>query len=155
MIQDFNFSFMNRTNNKTIDLPHLDVTAALIFRENRFLIAQRLKGDKFSNLWEFPGGKKKNGETLEACLVREIVEELNLVIQIDRYLFNITHAYDHIEITLHLFLCSVQNGQPQRVEVQNFEWITFDTLSNYQFTEADQKVIERLSDLKNSESLLF
>ncbi len=146
---------MNRTNNNTIDLPHLDVTAALIFRDNRFLIAQRMEGDKFSNLWEFPGGKKMAGETLEDCLVREIAEELNLVIQIDRYLFKVTHLYDHIAITLHVFLCSVQNGQPQRVEVQNFEWIAFDMLSDYQFTEADQKVIQRLSDLKNSGYLPF
>jgi len=135
------------------DLHHYDVTAGLIFQKNQFLITQRTEDDRFSGLWEFPGGKQKEDETLEQCLIREIFEELNFHIKIEQYLFDVTHIYDHMQITLHIFLCSKKSGQPQCKEVQSFQWIIFDELKNYEFTIADRKVIEQLTSLKNSGKL--
>jgi len=138
---------MTKEYNDAPTVPHCDVTAGLIVRDGRFLIAQRMKHDTFSDLWEFPGGKKKPDETLEQCLVREILEELNVQIHVERFLFSLTHAYNHLHITLYLFLCSITKGQPQTQQVQNIHWITFDELDSYHFTTADQMAIIQLSDL--------
>lgn len=138
------------TQLNTLENPHIEVTAGFILRGKKILITQRMKDDKFSDLWEFPGGKKEEQETLEQCLIREIVEELNFHISPDRYLFSVAHSYDHIKITLHVFLCSIKSGEPGCREVQNFKWVTFDELKHYHFTTADEKVISRLTELKDS-----
>ncbi|MFZ5517374.1 MAG: (deoxy)nucleoside triphosphate pyrophosphohydrolase [Candidatus Zhuqueibacterota bacterium] len=138
---------MKTMHNDVQTVPHYDVAAGLIVRDSRILIAQRMKHDAFGGKWEFPGGKKKLNETLEQCLVREILEELNFHIQVDRFLFSLTHTYNHLHITLHLFLCSIESGQPQPKQVQNFRWIAFEELDRYHFTLADQVAIAQLSDL--------
>ena len=130
----------------TTELPHYHVTAAFIQNENKFLIAQRLAKDEFGGLWEFPGGKQKTDETLEECLIREISEELNGQIVIKRYLFSIDHSYKEIKITLHVFQCQFENSVPQCKEVQNWKWVDFSNVKNFEFTTADEEVIRRLEE---------
>lgn len=134
-------STKKQTNSK---IPHYHVTTGLIRNDDKILIAQRLFNDIFAGLWEFPGGKQKSGETLEQCLVREIDEELDIEIQIDKKVMSVTHKYDHLQITLHVFLCTFHSGTLELKEVQDCKWIEFSELNLYEFTEADQKVIKRL-----------
>ena len=129
-----------------IKLPHYYVAAAFIRNGGNFLITQRLDNDKFAGLWEFPGGKQEKGETLEECLSREIIEELNLQIFIKKHLLNVEHSYKEAKITLHVFDCQVVGGTPENKEVQNWKWVDFSTVKNYQLTAADEVVIEKLRD---------
>ena len=130
---------------KNQDLPHYHVTAGLIRNGNKILITQRMADSKFGGLWEFPGGKQEPGETLEECLIREILEELNIQIVINNYLFSIDHTYDNLQITLHVFLCRYNCGVPECRQVQDWKWIELFEVNGYEFTTADKKVIQKLS----------
>ncbi len=133
-------------NKPQIDkLPHFDVTAGLILNGDKILITQRLTADKFGDFWEFPGGKLKTGETLQECLAREISEELNINISVQRHLISLDHSYPNFKITLHVFLCQYVNGVPLCRGVQNWKWVEPEELSQFQFTEADREVIQKLA----------
>ncbi|MBC8180070.1 NUDIX domain-containing protein, partial [candidate division KSB1 bacterium] len=93
-----------------------------------------------------PGGKQEVGETLEECLVREIFEELNLHITIKKHLFNVEHSYKEAKITLHLFQCQLDVGIPECKDVQNWRWVDFSTVKNFEFTAADEDVIKMLNE---------
>lgn len=134
---------MSKKNDKS-KLPHYHVTAGIIRHNEKLLITQRPSDDKFGDLWEFPGGKQKQGENLEQCLLREIAEELNIQIRIDNQFMAVTHEYKHAQITLHVFLCSLENGVPESVEVQDWKWIDLSEIDRYDFTKADQVVIQKI-----------
>jgi A/G-specific adenine glycosylase len=126
-------------------VPHIDVTAAVI-REGggRLLIAQRREDDMLGGLWEFPGGKREKGESLEECLRREIREELGIEIAVGPQLTTINHAYTHFKITLHVFECRHTNGNPQAIECADWAWVTLDEVDRYAFPVTDQKIIAAL-----------
>jgi mutator protein MutT len=130
-------------------LPHYQVSAGLIRNNGKILITQRRFSDNCGGLWEFPGGKQKSQETLAQCLIREISEELNIQILVDKKLMSVTHNYDHAQITLHIFLCSLQNGTPESKQVQDWQWIDLSKIDQYDFTEADRKVVQKLKALKH------
>ncbi len=126
--------------------PHFDVTAAIILDDNRFLITLRPLKGLLGGLWEFPGGKCEHGETLTDCLIREIREELNIDIEIDRYFMSVNHAYTHFKITLHVYHCRKTGGMLQCLACDDAKWITIDELDNYAFPAADRKVIDALRE---------
>jgi A/G-specific adenine glycosylase len=125
-------------------LPHFDVTAAVIRKNGRLLIAQRPFGGRLGGLWEFPGGKVEAGETLKQCLRREIKEELGLRIKVGQPIISIDHAYTHFKITLHAFECELVSGKPQAVQVQDFKWVRMKELEKYAFAKTDLRIIEAL-----------
>ncbi len=131
-----------RTPKKTI--PHYDVTAGIIWKNGRFLIALRPPKGLLGGLWEFPGGKKKEGETLEECLKREIREELNIDIHVGNHLVSVNHAYTHFRITLHVFHCAFVEGEVRHLGCDGHHWITSRDLDTYAFPAADRKVIALL-----------
>ena len=104
-------------------LPHFDVTAAVIRKHGRLLIAQRPFGGRLGGLWEFPGGKVEAGETLPQCLRREIKEELGVRIKVVKPIISIDHAYTHFKITLHAFECELVSGNRRAVQVEDFKWV--------------------------------
>jgi len=124
-------------------VPHYDVTAGVIWKANRLLITLRPPKGLLGGLWEFPGGKVKPKETLEACLKREIMEELNLKVDIKFHLISVKHAYTHFKITLHAFECQYQNGHIRKDPdaIDDFRWIAASELDQYAFPGADRKVI--------------
>jgi mutator protein MutT len=128
----------------SVKQPHYHVTAGVIRNNDKILITQRFSDDKFGGLWEFPGGKQKAGETLKQCLIREIEEELNIQIQVDRKLMNVSHNYDQVKIILHVFQCTFLEGMPETKGVQDWRWVDLAEIVQYDFTEADQKVIKNL-----------
>lgn len=125
--------------------PHLQVTAAIIRHNGKLLIAQRPDGGMLAGLWEFPGGKQEPGETLEACLRREIEEELGIVIDVEECVASVDHEYTHLSITLHAFSARYRSGQTQALECAAFEWIDIERLHDYTLPRADHKVLEAMS----------
>lgn len=125
--------------------PHYDVTAGLIWNERgELLIAQRPLDGLLGGLWEFPGGKREAGETLEACLQRELREELGIEVQVGELFTVVRHAFTHFKITLHAFNCRHAAGEPQALEASAWAWIAPDDLDRYAFGKADRAVIEAL-----------
>jgi len=127
-------------------LPHYDVTAAVIRKNGRLLIAQRPLGGRLGGLWEFPGGKVEAGETLPQCLRREIKEELGLRIKVGKPITSIDHAYTHFKITLHAFECELVSGRPQALQVQDFKWVRMSELKRYAFAKTDLRIISAIMD---------
>jgi A/G-specific adenine glycosylase len=133
--------------------PHYDVVAGVIWEtgkpaaEGRFLIAQRPLDRLLGGLWEFPGGKQEEGETLQEALKREIQEELGVQIVTSDLLTVIDHAYTHFRITLHAFHAAYISGEPQHIGVANHAWVTLDELDHYAFALTDRKIISSLKDL--------
>ena len=125
-------------------LPHFEVTAAVIRKNGRILIAQRPLGGRLGGLWEFPGGKQESGETLPQCLRREIKEELGIRIKVGQPIISIDHAYTHFKITLHAFECQLVSGKPQTLQVENFRWVKLSGLDKYAFPKTDLRIIAAL-----------
>jgi 8-oxo-dGTP diphosphatase len=124
----------------------IEVTAAIIRYEGKYLITERPKGTHLEGLWEFPGGKKEAGESLEECVIREIREELGVRINPYKLLLAVTHEYDTKIVELYTFLCSLVNGSPKPLEGQKMQWVAPEELSLYHFPPPDQKIIDILCD---------
>ena len=125
-------------------LPHYDVTAAVIRKDGRILIAQRPVGGRLGGLWEFPGGKVELDETLPQCLRREIKEELGIRIKVGKPITSIDHAYTHFKITLYAFECEFVSGKPQALQVQDFKWVRMSELKKYAFAKTDLRIISAI-----------
>jgi A/G-specific adenine glycosylase len=122
--------------------PHRDVTAGVIWDGNgHFLITQRPLDGMLGGLWEFPGGKRRPGEGLPACLHREICEELAIEIQVGDLLCTVEHSFTHFHMTLHAFDCLWLGGRPQCLGCTDLQWVTLDDLDAYAFPVADQRII--------------
>lgn len=136
-------------------IPHVDVTAGLIRNEaGQLLIAQRPMDGLLGGLWEFPGGKLEDGETMEQCLARELQEELAIEVKVNDLFVAVNHAFTHFKITLHTFECTYLGAmppytEPQAIEALNWAWVTEDELQKYSFGKADRQVIEALKARKD------
>jgi A/G-specific adenine glycosylase len=129
--------------------PHYIVTAAVIHKRGRVLIAQRPAHGLLGGLWEFPGGKLQPGEDLASCLQREILEELGVPVSIGRQLGVYRHAYTHFRVTLHAFECTLANGsQPQPLEHTGLEWVAPTGLADYPMGKIDRKIAANIIENK-------
>ncbi|MEM9393949.1 MAG: (deoxy)nucleoside triphosphate pyrophosphohydrolase [Pseudomonadota bacterium] len=121
---------------------------ALIDRDSRVLLAQRPEGKSMAGLWEFPGGKVEPDETPEACLVRELHEELGIETW-DSCLAPLTfasHSYDTFHLLMPLFACRKWEGIPQPKEGQTLAWARASELRTYPMPAADIPLIPVLRD---------
>lgn len=125
--------------------PSIHVTAGLIRKNNRFLITKRPKGSHLEDYWEFPGGKQEQGESLKACLEREILEELGLRISANHPVVTTVYEYETKIVTLHVFECAILEGEPRAIECQEFKWVDFQNLEELKFPPPDIKILEILS----------
>jgi len=127
--------------------PHRDVTAGVIYdQQGRFLITRRPLEGLLGGLWEFPGGKRRPGEKLVACLRREIIEELAIEIEIGDLLCRVERPFTHFYMTLYAFHCQWLGGEPQCLGCDDLRWVTLDQLDAFAFPVADQKIIATLRD---------
>lgn len=127
-------------------VPHYLVTAAVIVRDGQVLIARRPENGLLGGLWEFPGGKTEAGESLEACLVREIREELGAEIQIEAPFGVYRHAYTHFKVTLHAFCCRLSGGEPQALHASAIQWIAPSALGAFPMGKIDRQIAQRFMD---------
>ncbi len=126
--------------------PHYHVAAGIIRDDaGRLLIAQRPLDGLLGGLWEFPGGKQEDGETLQECLRRELREELAIEVEVGELFTVVRHGFTHFKITLHAFECRYVSGPPQTIGVRAFAWVTPEQLSDYSFGKADRQVIAALA----------
>jgi A/G-specific adenine glycosylase len=126
-------------------LPHKEIGVAVIYNEQGLiLIDRRLEGGFFGGLWEFPGGKVEAEETVPDCIRREILEELGISIEIREHLLTLTHTYRSFHITLHVYLCLHQIGEPQTLQCQEIRWVTLEEIDEFQFPEANSQIITAL-----------
>ena len=121
------------------------VTAAVIERHGAFLLTQRLEGTHLEGHWEFPGGKAEPGESLQACLARELREELDVEATVGAEVFRTRHAYADCLVEIHFFACAI-HGTPTPVLGQQMRWVPRSELRAVQFPPADAALIARLAD---------
>jgi mutator protein MutT len=123
----------------------IDVAAALVFAYGRLLITRRPPGKSLAGLWEFPGGKLEPGESWESALARELIEELDLVVQVGVLYEEITHHYPDKSIRLRFYRCTPQPGSsPRPIECSELLWVSRPDLKSHSFPAADARLLDRL-----------
>ena len=123
-----------------------EVVAALIWQGNKFMICQRPANKARALLWEFVGGKIESGETKEQALIRECKEELDIVLSVDEVFMDVIHEYPDLTVHLTLFNATIAEGEPQKLEHNDIQWITPTEISNYKFCPADEEILAKLLD---------
>jgi len=121
-----------------------EVTAAIIMKENRVLIAERAPGENLAGKWEFPGGKIEPGETPEGCLKREIREELEVDIDVLDFFAESIYAYHSGTIKLMAFRCQWISGDFSLNVHSRIEWVNRQQLDLYDFAPADIPLVAKL-----------
>lgn len=122
----------------------LVVAAAIILDKGKVLIAQRKAGAHMAFRWEFPGGKLEGNETPEQALVREIKEELDMIIEPVEIYKAIRHKYKDKDILLLAYICRLVQGEGKPIECNDFKWIEKEQLKLYEYTLADVDIVEKL-----------
>jgi len=130
---------------KKPSIPHHIVTAAVISRAGRVLIACRPTHGLLGGLWEFPGGKQQDGEDLPTCLRREIGEELGTEIEVGSQIGVYQHAYTHFRVTLYAYQCTLKRGEPRPLQVEDLRWVTTDELGQYPMGKIDRQISRALA----------
>ena len=125
----------------------VEVVAALIWDDDKFLICQRPANKARALLWEFVGGKVEPDETKEKALVRECQEELAITISVGDAFMDVTHEYPDITVHLTLFNATIAAGKPQRLEHNDIRWITPCEIPNYEFCPADEEILAKICEV--------
>lgn len=122
----------------------ITVVAAVVERDDAFLVTRRLEGTHLAGLWEFPGGKCDPGETHESCLAREMREELAVAVRVGRKILEVTHEYPERSITLHFYRCELL-GAPAPQLGQAMQWVRRADLRALALPPADEALIDLLA----------
>lgn len=125
------------------------VVAALIWRQDRFLICQRPAHKARGLLWEFVGGKVEPGETKEEALARECREELDADVRAGEVFMQLVHEYPDLTVELTLFHATME-GDPRLLEHNDLRWITVEEIDDYDFCPADTEILAALKQKKTS-----
>ena len=121
------------------------VTAAILEKDGKILIAKREKGDElFAGLWEFPGGKIEEGETPEECMARELKEELDIEVEVGELITSNKHKYPHGIFELLAYRVKHISGKIILNDHDEIKWVTADEMSNFEFPPADIPIITYL-----------
>lgn len=126
-------------------MKEIKVVAAIIQKENKILATKRGYGE-FINMWEFPGGKIELGETKEQALVREIKEELNIEINVDKFAIDIEYQYPNFYLFMSCFMCSIKEGSIELLEHNDGKWITKEELNTLNWLPADIDAVNYLKE---------
>lgn len=125
----------------------VEVVAALIWKNGKFMICQRPAHKARGLLWEFVGGKVEPGETKEQALVRECREELAVTVAVQNEFMSLVHEYPDITIHLTVFNAYIAEGVPQLLEHNDIRWIPPKEIKNYDFCPADNKILEKIAEV--------
>ena len=122
-------------------MKRIEVVAAVIQKENKIFCAQRNLSKSMGGKWEFPGGKIEVGETNEEALVREIKEELDSDIIVEKYMMTIEHEYPTFHITMHAYLCTLVKGELTLKEHNDSVWLSKEELLKLDWADADKPIV--------------
>lgn len=123
----------------------VEVAAGLIVKGGQILIARRRRNVHLGGLWEFPGGKRKPGESFEACLIREAMEELGLTIAVHEQIASAEHSDAERRIRLRFYRCTVLAGEPRPLGCEECRWVTPAQISAYSFPPADKPLVRQIA----------
>ena len=122
----------------------IDVVAAVIKKDNKYLIVQRNRDKHFAFHWEFPGGKVDKDETFENALKREILEELSIDIKINNKIASEKYRDEKINVEIHYFLCETIDQEIVLSEHEDMKWELKKNLLNFTFVPGDSKIVKYL-----------
>lgn len=120
------------------------VVAALIRKDNKFMIFQRSSNKTRAFQWEFVGGKVEEGETLEEGLIRECMEEIGVKVRVGDVFMEVDHTYPDIDIHLTLFNAEIAEGDVKMIEHNDIRCITPEEIDNYKFCPADDEILKKI-----------
>ena len=124
-------------------MKNIKVVAAIIIDNNKIFATQRGYGD-FKDGWEFPGGKIEKGETPEEALIREIKEELDTTINVNKKIDTVEYDYPNFHLSMQCFWCSVVKGDLVLKEHEASKWLTKDTLDTVKWLQADIGIVNTI-----------
>ena len=125
----------------------VNVVAAIIIKDDKIFATQRGYGD-FKGKWEFPGGKIESNETPEEALKREIIEELNANIKIDKHFIDIEYDYPNFHLSMKCYLCSLLDYNIELKEHSQAKWLSRNELFSVDWLPADIEMIDLLVNSK-------
>ena len=125
----------------------LEVTAAIIRQNGKFLRCQRPAHKNCGLLWEFPGGKIEAGETGEQCIIRECQEELGITLNVERELTDVIYEYPDRTVHIHFYLAMIESGILNNKEHEAVAWVTNKEMQEYDFCPADKEMLIRTNYL--------
>jgi 8-oxo-dGTP diphosphatase len=125
-------------------MKRIEVVAAIIIKDKKIYCARRDNKGEVALKWEFPGGKIEKGEDASSALIREIYEELNATIDVNKYFMTVEHQYKFFFITMHCYLCSIKEGLLSRNEHVEDKWLDVSDLNTLDWADADRPVVEKL-----------
>lgn len=122
------------------------VTAAVIEQDGKILIAKRRAGDRFAQLWEFPGGKLEPGESPGQCLQRELREELDVETRLEGFIGSFPFASSVLSIELVAYKVSIVSGRLALSDHEELRWVSPAELGDFSFTEPDLPLVRILRE---------
>jgi len=125
-------------------VPHIEVGAGIVWRRGRILLCKRRADAMFGGLWEFPGGKRDPGETIQQCIRRELREECDLDVAVGEHLIDVTHTYSHLRVTLRCYHCRAGAGRVRRLGCDDARWMRPQEIAEYPLPAADVRILEAL-----------
>jgi len=125
-------------------MKNIEVVAAVIVKDNLIFCAQRPDKGEVGLKWEFPGGKVESGETKEDAIKREIFEELDSEISVDKFIATVQHQYNTFHITMHVFKCSLLKGNLAIKEHIASKWVKKEDLKKIDFAPVDVLVLDKI-----------
>ena len=122
----------------------VEVVAALIWDNDKFLICQRPANKARALMWEFVGGKVEQGESKAQALIRECQEELNITVCVGETFMEVTHTYPDITVHLTLLNATIAQGVPQKLEHNDMRWITPSEIAIFTVCPADEEILQEI-----------
>jgi 8-oxo-dGTP diphosphatase len=127
-----------------------EVTAAILIKDDKILIARRKDSDRQGGKWEFPGGKIRADETPEQCLAREMREEFDIEVSVGEFFGESNYHYEHGTITLFAYLATWIDGKFSLNAHTDCRWVNPLELANFDFAEADIPFVDKLQQTQDS-----
>ena len=122
------------------------IAVGIVDRNGRVLISKRKPDAHSGDLWEFPGGKVREGESPEQAVVRELREELGIGVRVERFYARVEHEYPDRRIELLAYLCVLEEGKPTPIHCVACDWVPISDLNRRSFPEANLALVKRLTE---------